>query len=368
MIMFEFKKRKSEMRQLKVAIIGQGRSGFSIHGAFFMGNTDKFKVVAIVEHIEKRKNLAIERYGNDVKILDDYKDLYGMDLDFVVNASYSHMHYPITKDLLENGLNVLSEKPFCKTEVEADDLIKTAKKNNRILAVFQNSRFASYYVKIKEIIDSGVLGDLVQVSISFSNYARRWDWQTLQSYTGGNLYNTGPHPLDQALQIYGEGMPNVKAFMKRVNTFGDAEDYVKILLYGENKPVIDLEISSCQGYNPFTYNIQASKGALNGSMTKIDWKYFKPEESQDQNLVYSVDQPGTDKPAYCSEKLEWIEKSWEAEAETYGTFQVMTKGFYDMLYDHIVNGKELTVTAEQVKKQIAVIEESHRQNPMDVKF
>lgn len=356
------------MKQLKVAIIGQGRSGYSIHGSFLIDNADRFKVVAIVDLIEKRRLLAKKRYGEDVITFENYKDLFGMELDLVINSTYSHLHYSITKDLLTHGFNVLTEKPFCGTADEVQDLIDTAKKHKRMLAVFQNSRFGAYFMKIKEIIDSKVLGDIIQVSINFSGFERRWDWQTLQSYNAGNLYNTGPHPLDQALQIFGEGMPKIKAFMRRVNTFGDAEDYAKVILYGENKPLIDLEVTSCQGYKPYVYNIQGSKGALTATMTQINWKYFKTEELPEQKLLISFDKEGSDDPAYCKEPIKWYEEQWNGENEVYGTFGGMAKRYYDMLYNHMIKGDELTVTPEQVKIQIAVIEEAHRQNPMSKKF
>lgn len=356
------------MKQLKVAMIGQGRSGYSIHGSFFIDNTDKFKVVAVVDLIEKRRLLVKERYGEDVIALENYKDLFGMDIDLVINSSYSHMHFDITKDLLEHGFNVLTEKPLSKTAKEVQTLIDVAKANKRLLAVFQNSRFAAYYMKIKEILDSKVLGDIIQVSINFSGFERRWDWQTLQSYNAGNLYNTGPHPLDQALQIFGEGMPEVKAFMRRINTFGDAEDYAKVILYGENKPIIDIEVTSCQGYKPYVYNIQGSRGALTGTMTKIEWKYFIAEECEEQKLQISFDKPGTDSPAYCKEQIKWHEQVWDGDNEVYGTFGGMTRRYYEMLYNHMVNGGELTVTPEQVITQIAIIDEAHRQNPLSKKY
>ena len=138
------------MKQLKVAMIGQGRSGYSIHGSFFIDNTDKFKVVAVVDLIEKRRLLVKERYGEDVIALENYKDLFGMDIDLVINSSYSHMHFDITKDLLEHGFNVLTEKPLSKTAKEVQTLIDVAKENKRLLAVFQNSRFAAYYMKIRK--------------------------------------------------------------------------------------------------------------------------------------------------------------------------------------------------------------------------
>ena len=89
---------------------------------------------------------------------------------------------------------------------------------------------------MQKVIRSGVLGRIVQISISFSGFARRWDWQTLQDCNGGNLLNTGPHPLDQALALFGEGMPKVACYMDRANTWGDAEDYVKLILSGEGHP------------------------------------------------------------------------------------------------------------------------------------
>ena len=60
--------------------------------------------------------------------------------------------------------------------------------------------------------------------------------------------------------------------MDRVNTFGDAEDYVKMILTAPNRPLIDIEISSCNAYPSFTYNIQGSNGGLKGDMKDIKWR------------------------------------------------------------------------------------------------
>ena len=44
-----------------------------------------------------------------------------------------------------------------------------------------------------------------EFAANWSGFGRRWDWQTLQSECGGNLFNTGPHPVDQAVVLFGEG-------------------------------------------------------------------------------------------------------------------------------------------------------------------
>ena len=354
------------MKKLKLAILGQGRSGRDIHGKYLLTATDKFEVAYVVDPLENRREIAKREYPG-CQVLADYRELFDKEpVDFVVNATPSHLHYAVTRDLLEHGFNVLCEKPFAKTAAEVDSLIETAEKNGKMLAVFQQSRFAPYFEKVKEVIASGVLGELVQVNIEFNGYQRRWDWQCCQCFNGGNLYNTGPHPVDQALNILNDydTMPEIYCKMGRVNTFGDAEDYLKLILTAPNKPLIDVEIISCDAYPSFTYNIKGSRGGLKGNMTEISWKYFLEEEAPAQHLIKEPLQSPEGLPLYCSEALTWHEGGWKVEDA--GTFTYAVGKLYQTLYDHLTEGKALVVTPRQVRQQIAVMEEAHRQNPMSV--
>lgn len=351
------------MKQIKVAIIGQGRCGRDIHGAY-LKTDNRFKITAVVDLLADRRQRAEKEYG--CKTFSDYRELFDRrDIDIVVNSTPSHLHYPITMDLLNHGFNVMCDKPMAGKASEVDDMMEAARKSGRLLAIFQQSRYAPYFQQVKKIIDSGILGRIVQISIAFNGFARRWDWQCIKEYNGGNLYNTGPHPLDQALQLLdAKEMPSVTCFMDRANTFGDAEDYVKLILKAAGRPVIDLEISSCCAYPCFTYNVQGTRGGLKGSMEHIDWKYFKPSEAPKQHLLRTplMHEDGT--PAYCSEKLKWYEESWDVPIEEKDLFSTISGKFYNMLYDVMTKGAPLEITPEQVRQQIAVIEEAHRQNPL----
>ena len=130
------------MKKMRVAIIGQGRSGRNIHGKFFRSeNNDLCEVVCIVEKDEFRRNRAKEEFCCDVVC--DYREILGRkDIDLVVNSSYSHLHYPITKELLIHGFNVLSEKPFGRSYYECMDLVNTAKQHGVVVAAFHQSLFA----------------------------------------------------------------------------------------------------------------------------------------------------------------------------------------------------------------------------------
>ena len=80
------------MKQLNLAIIGQGRSGRDIHGAYLHTDTERFRVVAIVEVSPERRDRAKEEFGCDV--YEDYRDLFSRnDIDLVINATPSPVSY-----------------------------------------------------------------------------------------------------------------------------------------------------------------------------------------------------------------------------------------------------------------------------------
>ncbi len=351
------------MKQLRVAILGQGRSGRSIHADYLVTVPDKFRITHVVDPMPERREIAKDLFGCQVHA--DYKELFGhKDIDFVVNATPSHLHVPITMDLIKHGFHVLTEKPFAHTAQQVDDMIALAKQENRMLAIFQQSRFAPYFEQVKNVIASGVLGRLTQISIRFNGFARRWDWQCCQEYGGGNLFNTGPHPVDQALDLMdlGATIPDVFCRMDRANTFGDAEDYVKLILTAPDRPLVDVEISSCDAYPAFTYRLMGTTGGLKGDMTQIDWRYYKPQESPARELIRTPLHDDKFTPLYCSEKLFWYEQSWHIDNAS--TFTLATGRLYDTVYRHLTEGAPLVVTPQQVRTQIAVMEEAHRQNPL----
>lgn len=360
------------MKKIRVAIIGQGRSGRDIHGSYLKTDA-RFKIMAAVDFLEERRRRAVEEHACDVYA--DYHDLFKRrDLDLIVNATYSHMHAPVSLEILKAGYNVLCEKPLASTVKQVDQLIAAARKSGNVFAIYQQSRFADYFVQVQKVIKSGVLGRIVQISTAFNGFGRRWDWQTMQERNGGNLANTGPHPLDQLLQLFGEGMPKVTCFMDHTdNSLGNAEDHVKLILSGRGHPIIDLEVSSCCAYPCFVYNIYGTRGGMKGTTASMEWKYFKPSEAPKQKLTKDPLFKPDRTPAYCGENLTWHTGAWPMapDAKTkqagYTPATAVQSGptgqYYTMLYNTLTRGTPLKITPEQVRRQIAVIEECRRQNP-----
>lgn len=350
------------MQPIRVGIIGQGRSGRDIHGAHLSKDTERYKIVAVVDPLDERRERAKAEYGCDVYA--DYSELLKRDdIDLIVNASPSKFHVPITETFLEAGFNVLCEKPLANKAADVDRLIAASEKSGKLLAIFQQSRFAPYFSQIQKVIASGVLGEIVQIAISFSGFSRRYDWQTLKEEMGGNLLNTGPHPLDQALHLFGpDSDPQVTCFMRHTISYGNADDYVFLVLSGEGRPLIHLEVSSCTRYPRPTYTVDGTRGSLKSDTRSVQWEYYDAESAPELKLITTPLNRPDGTPAYCSDSLEWRKEEWTAP-EGQGLFDSMSNSFYSMLYRTLTEGAPLEITPQQVRRQIAVIEECQRQNP-----
>ena len=357
------------MKKLRVAIIGQGRSGRDIHGKFFKSaNNDFCEVVCIVEADDARREKAAVEFGCDT--VSHYTDLFGRkDIDVVVNASYSQMHYPISKDLLEHGFNVLTEKPFGRTYYECMDLIHTAKNNGVIIAAFHQSLYAPAFLKVKEIIASGKIGRILQMNFKYSGFARRWDWQTLQSSCAGGIYNSGPHPIGQALDLLGwdENAKVVYSALDTVLTSGDSDDYGKIIIATPSKPTVDIEVISADAFgSDYTFKIYGSKGTYMSTNSTYKLKYIEDlSVLPERPLIRESLSNAEGNPAYCSEKLEFIEDNGKIEGSS---FDFAVHKFYKMLADTILDGKPLDIPPEHAAMVIGIIEACHAQNPLPVKF
>lgn len=356
------------MKKCKLAIIGQGRSGRDIHGKFLKSeNNDIFEVAAVVDQDAQRRERALKEYPG-CKVYADYRELFDAEkVDLVVNASYSHQHYEITKDLLSHSFHVLVEKPFARNYYECSDLMKTAKDNGVVLAVFQQTFLAPFYQETKKILESGKIGDIKQVSIRYNGLARRWDWQTLHAKMGGSVYNTGPHPLGLALDFLGFDAEAKVAYSKLdlALTSGDAEDYAKIILTAPGKPVVDVEINSTDAFCDYNLKIQGSRGTYQCSYEKYKMKYFVESENPARPVVVEFLHNEEGLPLYCSEKLAFHEESGDFKGSA---FDAAVESYYRMLHDTLTTGAMLLVKTEWAAQIINVIETVHGQNPLPVKY
>jgi len=108
------------------------------------------------------------------------------------------------------------------------------------------------------------------------------------------------------------------------------------------------------------YSISGTRGGLAGSPAGLRWRYYDPVKAPKQKLMKGW----SDARRYCKEQLPWVEETWTPPATTLDTFQGKSKAFYDNVYGALTRGEALVVQPAEVRRQVAVLEECHRTNPL----
>lgn len=344
---------------IRVGIAGLGRSGWAIHAHLLAPLTDQYQIVAVTDEDATRRAEAVERFDCQAYLAFD-ELLADPAVELVVVSLPSFLHAPSSIAALKANKHVVCEKPMATSMEEADAMVATAAASDRIFTVFQQRRYNPDFVKVREIINSGLLGRIVEIRIAESKFTRRWDWQTLQKFGGGSLNNTGPHFLDLALQLFGPATPKVFCHLDRTLTLGDADDHVKLVFKADNSPTIDIEISSCDPFPPPTWHVLGTQGGLSGSTKSLQWKWIVPDELAPRTL----DLRPTPDRSYNRDSLPWHEDSWELTEDTDEAY----RGFYRDLHATTRHGAPLAVTPESVRRTMWLQEECHRLAPLSREF
>ena len=162
---------------------------------------------------------------------------------------------------------------MCRNATEAEAIRQAAKEAKGNLYIRHNRRFEPTFQHIREIIASGILGNVHEIKLHRQHYSRRDDWQTLKRFGGGMLLNWGPHIVDHALLLLESPPKELFSDLRCVAAVGDAEDHIHLLLRGENGRVVDMQISGGSAIEEATYLVFGDRGALTSDEKTISLKY-----------------------------------------------------------------------------------------------
>ena len=154
------------MNKIKTGLAAYGMSGQVFHAPFISTNPH-FELTAITE---RSKNLAHERYPQ-ARIVRSFDELLKVDgLELVVVNTPDSSHYEYARRALEAGKHVIVEKPFTQTVEEANELVALAAGKGLTLSVYQNRRWDSDFLTVKEILAKNLLGRLVEFESTFPRF------------------------------------------------------------------------------------------------------------------------------------------------------------------------------------------------------
>ena len=189
------------MKKIKTALLSYGMSGRVFH-APFLELHDGFELTG---SWERSKNLIQNDYPQ-VKSYGSLEELLADDVDLVIVNTPVETHYEYAKKALLAGKHTLVEKAFTTTAAEAEDLLAIAKEKNLKLTVYQNRRWDSDFKTVKQVVNQGLLGDIVEAEFHFDRYnpnlSPKMHKETANA-GAGILKDLGPHLIDQALYLFG---------------------------------------------------------------------------------------------------------------------------------------------------------------------
>ena len=207
------------MDTVRVGVIGLGGMGSNHAGYLSRGEIPGARLAAVCDVEPARLQNVSEKYGEDVQAFDSADALFEANcIDAVIVATPHYFHPPLVTQALESGYHAMSEKPAGVYTKQVRKMNEVAAKSDRVFGVMFNQRTRGDHQKLKELVESGELGEIKR-TIYIIN-----DWFRAQSYYdsggwratwagegGGVLANQCPHNLDLWQWIC--GMPErVRAF------------------------------------------------------------------------------------------------------------------------------------------------------------
>lgn len=168
-----------------------------------LATIDDVELVAIASARLSSAQSAADQF-NIPNVYDDWEAMLAEhDFDLVCIATPVKYHAPMTITALKSGAHVLCEKPMAMNSEESSQMLKTAQEQGKIHIMGHELRFNPNRHKIKELIESGFIGEvrhlnILNVSGSMGDPASRVenDWWSLESEGGGRLGANGSHQID----------------------------------------------------------------------------------------------------------------------------------------------------------------------------
>jgi predicted dehydrogenase len=198
----------AEATPIRVGIVGAGLSG-TLHLAAARLVPGLSVVALVARRKERAAAVALEtrvpRHGDDFRAV-----CRDPDIDAVIVAVPPHLHHSMVIAALEGGKHVLCEKPMARNVAEARDMQRIADRSGVVAMVNHQHRFLPIRRRIKELVESGYVGDPHAASVvacrsSLNDpWDRPWGWLMEADKAGGILGASGVHYLDALRWWLGE--------------------------------------------------------------------------------------------------------------------------------------------------------------------
>lgn len=350
---------------LKSAIVGLGHSGPNGHLPALLRNP-RTELVAVCDLDHERTRRLSNKYD-----VDGFSDIESMlrssDLDWVHVCTPVQTHFEIVKQILEQGIHVLVQKPVTTTVAEIEELITTAKRSNAQLSVVHNQQFIPVIRSLKRQVNAGELGEIRATETIYSGEGRpdispRGDW--VFDLPGGELEDGIPHPIYLALATggYPRDKDAISTTTRSLNEYahGISYDGMSVEYVAENGALCSIKVLA-EGIPRRELTIHGDEKSISIDMISMNARIYDERDGRssprtvfrrDVEDVSSIFRGlGTNSIGFCKYVLE---NTFEihSESSTSGTYYQINEAAKSLQ-----TMREPPVTIEEAKWTMEIMEQ-----------
>jgi scyllo-inositol 2-dehydrogenase (NADP+) len=332
---------------IKAGLLAYGMSGKVFHAPFLETHAG-FNLTAIVE---RSKNEALKDYPN-VKIYRSSEALLAdEEIELVVVNTPNYTHYELAKAALNAGKHVLIEKPLSVLRAEAEELFSLAFRKGLKVFAYQNRRFDSDFLSVKEVLESGKIGKIVEAHFRFDRYRDEISVKFFKEEPmpgAGILYDLGAHIIDQAISVFGVPDEFDKSYGNN-RALSQVDDYAHVHLKYKNGVNIYVTANMLVADAPAAYSIYGTKGTYTKHRTDVQEEQLlagiKPSDNN-----YGIENSGSEgKLVYYNDKGDKLEELVSIRKGDY-------MELFDGVYNSIRNKAEYYVQQNEIMAQLRILE------------
>lgn len=332
------------MKPISTALLSFGMSG-KLFQAPFLHSNPGFSLTAVWE---RSQALASSFYPSIHSVSTFEEILNNPTIELVVVNTPTATHFDYAKQVLLAGKHAVVEKAFTTTVSEAIELNNIAAEKNLCLSVFQNRRWDSDFLTVRRVLQSGVLGEVLETEFHYDRYKQALSPKIHKETPilgAGVVYDLGPHLIDQALVSF--GFPKAVFADVRVTRSGSkVDDYFEILLY---YPTLRVRLKSGYYYRePIpAFTLFGRNGSFHKSRADI----------QENALLANIpaNSPNWGIEPESERGLLHTEIDGKIIREQVPTEKGDYAQYYEGIYQHIRNGAPLHVTADDGIRVMKII-------------
>lgn len=333
---------------INTGLLAFGMSGQVFHAPFINAHP-AFTLCSITE---RSKKLA-QQYYPTVKSCDSVEEVINdPNIEFIIVNTPNNTHFEYAVKALKAGKHVLVEKPCTSNLQETKELFQIAKDNNREIFVYQNRRWDSDFQSVIDIIESGVLGKIVEVNIRFERYKTAIGPKVFKETPipgSGLLYDLGPHLIDQVISLFGKPIDCYKS--TACNRDGSqVVDYAFLQLsYLENLKV-NIHTSLLVAAPLPAFVVHGTKGSFIKERTDVQEAQLLAHLSP-LDVAYGLEAEGQEG------KLTVVSSDGIKSTSLIPSKKGEYMGIFEAVYQTLRNQKSFPITQDQILWQMELLEQ-----------